>query len=108
MAFVVTEACIACRYGECAGVCPQSAVHAGPNFVVINPQACANCGLCELVCPVSAIYAAAEVPAGQEQFVELNARLAEVWPAAQEVQSLPEANEHALATEKRHLLIVSF
>jgi ferredoxin len=104
MAFVVTEACIACRYGDCAGVCPQSAVHVGPNFVVINPRTCANCGLCEMVCPVNAIYPMANVPAGQEQFVELNAKLSEAWPVAGEVQALPEAGEHAFTTGKRHLL----
>jgi ferredoxin len=104
MAFVVTEACIACRYGECAGVCPQSAVHVGPNFVVINPRTCANCGLCEMVCPVNAIYAAADVPSGQKEFVELNATLSEIWPVAEEVQPLPEANAHASIATKRHLL----
>lgn len=104
MAFVVTEACIACRYGECAEVCPQAAVHVGPNFVVINPLTCANCGLCEMVCPVDAIYAAADVPRGQEEFVELNARLSGIWPAAQEVGPLPDAHEHASVRAKRHLL----
>jgi ferredoxin len=104
MAFVVTEACIACRYGDCAGVCPQSAVHVGPNFVVINPRTCANCGLCEMVCPVNAIYAAADVPAGQAEFIELNERLSGIWPAADDVQPLPDANEHAFAKGKRDLL----
>jgi len=104
VAYVVTEACIACRYGECAEVCPQSALHVGPNFVVINPRTCANCGLCEVVCPVEAIYAAADVPAGQEHFVELNARLSERWPVAGHVQPLPEADAHASATGKEHLL----
>lgn len=106
MAYVVTEACIACRYGECAEVCPQSAVHAGPNFAVINPRTCANCGLCEMVCPVGAIYAAADVPAGQEEYVALNARLSETWPVARDVEPLPEADALAVAAGKRHLLII--
>ena len=72
MSFVVTEPCIACRYGECVSVCPQNAFHEGPNFVVIDPRACANCGLCEMVCPVQAIHPAADLAPEQRGWVELN------------------------------------
>jgi Fe-S-cluster-containing hydrogenase component 2 len=32
----------------CIEVCPQDAFREGPNFVVIDPHACANCALCTL------------------------------------------------------------
>ncbi len=104
MAYVVTEACIACRYGECVSVCPQGAFHGGPNFVVINPVTCANCGLCEMVCPVSAIFAAVDLPAAQQDYRALNAQLSAVWPVVRETAPLPDADAHAFETAKRDRL----
>lgn len=106
MAYVVTEACIACRYGECVAVCPQDAFHGGPNFVVINPATCANCSLCEMVCPVNAIVAATDLAPDQKAYRELNAELAAVWPVVRELPPLPDADAHAFETAKRHRLIV--
>ncbi len=106
MAYVVTEACIACRYGECVAVCPQAAFHAGPNFVVINPSTCANCALCEMVCPVNAIYAVADLPAAQQAYRALNAQLSAVWPQAGETAPLPDADAHAFETAKRDRLVI--
>jgi ferredoxin len=82
MAYVVTEACIRCKYTDCVEVCPQGAFRDGANFVVIDPAACANCGLCEMVCPVNAIYPDYGLPQGQLRFRELNAELATQWPPA--------------------------
>ena len=106
MSFVVTEPCIACRYGECVSVCPQDAFREGPNFVVIDPRACANCGLCEMVCPVQAIHAATDLPPDQRDWIELNARLAAQWPRAVETQPLADADAHAFDTGKRERLIL--
>lgn len=100
MTFVVTEACIGCRYGDCVEVCPQHAFHEGPNFVVIDPKACANCGLCEMVCPVSAIFAAADLPAGQKHYLALNAELSSKWPAVMSTQALPDADANAAVAGK--------
>ena len=36
MTFVVTEACIRCKYTDCVDVCPVDAFREGPNFLVIN------------------------------------------------------------------------
>jgi ferredoxin len=45
-------------------------------------------------CPVSAICDATAVPAGQERYVELNARYAKTWPViTDKLDPLPEA-EH--------------
>ena len=46
MAFVVTEPCIGCKYGDCVGVCPVDAFREGENFLVIEPNECIDCGAC--------------------------------------------------------------
>ena len=51
MTFVVTESCIKCKYMDCVEVCP-----------------------------VDAIFSEEEVPAGQEQFLAINAELSRNWP----------------------------
>jgi ferredoxin len=38
MTFVVTEACIRCKYTECVDVCPVDAFREGPNFLVIDAE----------------------------------------------------------------------
>src|SRR5690606_8122429 len=75
MTFVVTEACIKCKYTDCVEVCPVDCFHEGPNMLVIDPEECIDCTLCEPECPVEAIVSEDDVPAGQEQFLELNADL---------------------------------
>ena len=80
MTFVVTESCIKCKLMDCVEVCPVDSFHEGPNFLVIDPEECIDCTLCEPECPVEAIYSEEEVPAGQEQFLAINAELARGWP----------------------------
>ena len=80
MAFIVTESCIKCKHTDCVEVCPVDCFYEGPNFLAINPDECIDCGLCEPECPVDAIFAEDEIPAGQENFIELNQELAEIWP----------------------------
>jgi ferredoxin len=80
MAFVVTENCIKCKFTDCVEVCPVDCFHEGPNFLVIDPDECIDCTLCEPECPANAIFPLEDVPAGQEQFVALNAELASRWP----------------------------
>jgi ferredoxin len=84
MTFVVTENCIKCKYMDCVEVCPVDCFHAGPNFLVIDPDECIDCTLCEPECPAEAIYSEEELPAGQEQFTALNAELAKQWPVLSE------------------------
>jgi len=84
MTFVVTEDCIKCKYMDCVEVCPVDCFHAGPNFLVIDPDECIDCTLCEPECPVEAIFSEEELPAGQEQFTALNAELAKLWPVISE------------------------
>jgi ferredoxin len=100
MTFVVTEACIRCRYGECVDVCPQQALREGPAFMVIDPEACANCGLCEMVCPVQAIRAEHALAPEERHYVKLNADLARRWPAAVNRGPLQDADVWALESGK--------
>jgi ferredoxin len=84
MTFVVTENCIKCKYMDCVEVCPVDCFHAGPNFLVIDPDECIDCTLCEPECPAEAIYSEEELPAGQEAFIALNKELAKQWPVLSE------------------------
>jgi ferredoxin len=89
MTFVVTETCIKCKYTDCVEVCPVDCFHEGPNFLVIDPDECIDCTLCEPECPVEAIFSEEELPAGQEQFRQLNAELAKAWPVITEKKPAP-------------------
>ena len=55
MAYVVTEACIKCKYMDCVEVCPVDCFYVGENMLVIHPDECIDCGVCEPECPVDAI-----------------------------------------------------
>jgi len=89
MTFVVTEACIKCKYTDCVEVCPVDCFHEGPNMLVIDPEECIDCTLCEPECPVEAIVSEDDVPAGQEQFLKLNAELSKGWPVITKAKDAP-------------------
>ena len=93
MTYVVLENCIRCKYTDCVEVCPVDCFHEGPNFLVIDPEECIDCALCEPECPAEAIVSEDDVPAGQEQFLELNAELAAQWPVISERKDPPEDAE---------------
>ena len=57
MTFVVTEACIKCKYTDCVEVCPVDCFYEGENMLVIDPDQCIDCGVCEPECPIDAIQA---------------------------------------------------
>ena len=76
MTHVVTEACIRCKYTD--GVA---------------------------VCPVDAIFRSEDVPADQQHYFEINARLASRWPAITGAKAaLPDADYWAQVQEKAELL----
>ena len=89
MAFVVTDSCIKCKYTDCVAVCPVDAFFEGPNFLVISPDDCIDCDLCPVECPVDAIVQEDDVPADQQEIIELNAELAKIWPRITEVKAPP-------------------
>jgi len=106
MTYVVTDACIRCKYTDCVSVCPVDCFHEGPNFLVIDPTVCIDCAVCVPECPVGAIVADTDVPAAQHGFIEMNARYAAVWPViTEESQPLPDAEEWASVADKRVHLV---
>ena len=70
MTYVVTDACIKCKYQDCVEVCPVDCFYEGENMLVINPDECIDCGVCEPECPVEAILPDTEEQA--EKWLELN------------------------------------
>lgn len=105
MTYVVTEACVKCKYTDCVDVCPVDCFREGPNFLVIDPEECIDCTLCVAECPVEAIYAEDDVPDDQQEFIALNAELSAQWKVIIERKApLSDADEWAKVKDKRHLL----
>jgi ferredoxin len=77
MTFVVTEACIKCKYTDCVEVCPVDCFYEGPEMLVIRPDECIDCGVCEPECPIDAIVPATSRHAAWTAF---NAQMAALWP----------------------------
>ena len=106
MTYVVTESCIQCKYTDCVDVCPVDCFVEGPNFLAIDPEECIDCTLCVAECPVEAIFAEDDVPEDQQEFIEINVKLAKVWPIiSSRKDPLPDADKFANETHKRELLI---
>jgi ferredoxin len=78
MTYVVTEACIRCKYMDCVEVCPVDCFYEGENMLVIHPEECIDCGVCEPECPVEAIKPDTDGDVGK--WLELNRQYAEAWP----------------------------
>ncbi len=89
MTFIVLENCIKCKYTDCVEVCPVDCFHEGPNMLVIDPDECIDCTLCEPECPIEAIVSEDDIPEGQAQFLELNAKLAQQWPVLTQMKDAP-------------------
>ena len=105
MTFVVTEACIRCKYTDCVSVCPVDCFHEGPNFLVIDPDACIDCAVCVPECPVNAIVADHELAPEQDGYLALNARCAREWPVITAAREpLPDAAQWADVARKRDQL----
>ena len=47
MTYVVTDACIRCKYMDCVEVCPVDCFYEGENMLVINPNECIQCLNCQ-------------------------------------------------------------
>ncbi len=88
MAYVVTDACIRCKFMDCVAVCPVDCFYEGENMLVINPDQCIDCGVCEPECPAEAIVA--DTHDGAERWLELNRHYADLWPNITQVGTPPE------------------
>ncbi len=105
MTFVVGENCIKCKHTDCVEVCPVDCFYEGPNFLVIHPDECIDCELCVPECPIDAIFAEDDVPPEQENFIELNAELADLWPKITDgKESLPDAEKWEGVADKLQYL----
>ena len=93
MTYVVTEACIRCKYMDCVEVCPVDCFYEGENMLVINPSECIDCGLCEPEVPAEAILPDTE--AVLEKWFEVNATSSAEWPNITLKRESPaDADEH--------------
>ena len=105
MTYVVTESCIKCKYTDCVEVCPVDCFYEGPEFLVIHPDECIDCGLCEPECPIEAIFADDELPKDQIEFIEINAKLADVYENITEAaEPLPDADSFKDVKGKKQFL----
>ena len=79
MTYIVTDACIRCKYMDCVEVCPVDCFYEGENFLVIHPEECIDCGVCQPECPVEAIVPDTEDdPDGK--WLKINTDYAKIWP----------------------------
>ena len=78
MTFVVTDACIRCKFMDCVEVCPVEAFREGENMLVIDPNDCIDCNLCLPECPADAILP--DIEAAAAPWLELNKVHAALWP----------------------------
>jgi len=106
MTFLVTEACVKCKYTDCVNVCPVDCFYEGPNFLAINPDECIDCAVCVPECPVDAIIGDNETTKKDfDYWLEKNKELAEKWPnITKSKDPLPEADKYKDVEDKKDLL----
>ena len=99
MTYVVTDACIKCKYTDCVEVCPVDCFYEGENMLVIHPDECIDCGVCEPECPAEAIVPDTDDADGK--WVELNSKYAASWPnITVKTDPLPDADKFAEEKDK--------
>ena len=86
MTFVVTDACVKCKYTDCVEVCPVDCFYEGENMLVIHPDECIDCGVCEPECPIEAIKPESE---DLIKWVEINREYAMKWPVITKKKDAP-------------------
>ena len=94
MAYIVTEACIRCKYMECIEVCPVNCFYEGENMLVIHPSECIDCGACEEQCPAEAIKPDSDPDVSR--WIELNRKFsAGDWPnISKRTETLPDSDDY--------------
>ena len=80
MPHIVIEPCIKCKYTDCVEVCPVDCFYEAADMLVIHPDECIDCALCIPECPVNAIVPDDELPADQQEFININKILAQTSP----------------------------
>lgn len=103
MTYVVTEACIKCKFTDCVDVCPVDCFYEGANMLIIDPDACIDCGVCEPECPAEAILPDTEGDA--DKWIALAREHLGVWPLITvKKDPLPDAEEWNGKEDKLELL----
>jgi ferredoxin len=93
MTFIVTEACIKCKYTDCVVVCPVDCFLEGPNMLVIDPDQCIDCGVCVPECPAEAIVPDNSDSPDLGHWANVNRQLAQVYaPIRARHDPLPDAD----------------
>ena len=87
MAYVVTDACVKCKYMDCVDVCPVDCFFVGENMVVIDPETCIDCSICVPECPAEAIFF--ESDEGMDKWLEINRQYAATWPNITRKSAVP-------------------
>ncbi|MES2214544.1 MAG: ferredoxin FdxA [Pseudomonadota bacterium] len=104
MTFVITDACVKCKFTDCVDVCPVDCFHEGEMMLVINPDICIDCGVCEAECPVDAIKPES---ADLLVWVERGRELSRKWPViTSSKKPLTDADMHRDEEEKFEKYII--
>ena len=105
MTHVVAQPCFGCKYTDCVVVCPVECFYEGEQMLYIHPDECIDCGACVPECPTEAIFEETEVPEQWAEYVEINAKLAGIWPLITDKKdALDEAEEWKDIEKKREHL----
>lgn len=97
MTYVVTDACILCKFTDCVSVCPVDCFYEGENMLVIHPDECIDCGVCEPECPADAIRP--DTAPDADRWVAFNRRYAEAWPVITEAIPAPAGAQEQVGKE---------
>jgi ferredoxin len=99
MTYVVTEACIRCKYTDCVEVCPVDCFYEGETMLVIHPEECIDCAVCVPACPAEAIIPDSDPAAAR--WLALNRDHALQWPNIRlKKPPLPEAEQYKGVSDK--------
>ena len=99
MTYVVTEACIRCKYMDCVEVCPVDCFYEGETMLAIDPEACIDCGVCEPECPAEAIKP--DDAEGVAPWVAFNRAMSRQWPNITEKGTPPADADAWLVVDRK-------
>jgi ferredoxin len=99
MSFLITEACIRCKYQDCVQVCPVDCFHEGVNMLVIDPEECIDCGLCVPECNAEAIIEGVDDEG--MRWLDLNTEYAQKWPIISDKGEVPADGEEFERVENK-------
>ena len=99
MTYVVTEACVRCKFMDCVEVCPVDCFYEGDTMLAIDPEACIDCGVCEPECPAEAIKPDTEP--GATAWIAFNREKSRQWPNITTKGTPPDDADKWLGVEKK-------